>query len=342
MITESVIFFFDEDAGLLFLPIPLYLFRFLILPSVINFAAVGVGYLVLKSRKLDSLKKDYIVCVICFVVCACVELTHYVFAPVLCVPAIAVYISGMFGEVKITRFITILSTISLGLAAVLSSVELRRGDTKLYLDVSIALVITLCSYAVGNLVIKREKERFFTLTESLKRQSEMSEQLNRDILTGLYNRKAMVERLQRDLNRKKLLHLAVLDIDDFKRVNDSYGHFKGDEVLVFLGDLFSRCMGGSGYAVRYGGEEFILVFVDVTKENVFGILEHIQKQLLEHGFVLGEDGKTTYITLSCGVARQEKGQALGDLLKQADKAMYKAKKNGKNNIVYVENSKAKE
>ena len=155
---------------------------------------------------------------------------------------------------------------------------------------------------------------------------------------------AIVEpgRRHRDSDDRPLLHLAVLDIDDFKRVNDSYGHIKGDEVLVFLGDLFSRYMGGAGYAVRYGGEEFILVFVDVTKENVFGILEHIQKQLLEHGFVLGEDGKTTYITLSCGVARQEKGQALGDLLKQADKAMYKAKKNGKNNIVYVENSKAKE
>ena len=94
--TEAIIFFFDEWAGLLFLPIPLYLFRFLFLPSLLNFLAVGVASLMNQSDHYTDETKDFIVSLACFAVCACVELTHYVFAPVLCAPTIAIYISSIF------------------------------------------------------------------------------------------------------------------------------------------------------------------------------------------------------------------------------------------------------
>ena len=96
--TEAVIFFFDEWAGLLFLPIPIYLLRFLFFPSMVNFLAVGGAYLVLHSDQYTEETKDFMVSFACFVVCACVELTHYVFAPVLCAPTVAIYISSIFGN----------------------------------------------------------------------------------------------------------------------------------------------------------------------------------------------------------------------------------------------------
>lgn len=128
LITEAVIFFFDEWAGLLFLPIPLYLFRFLVFPSMINFAVIGAAYWVLNSEKNTEESKDFMVSVACFAVCACVELTHYVFAPVLCAPTVAIYISSIFGSRRTTKRLTIYSVITLILSTILAANELRAGE----------------------------------------------------------------------------------------------------------------------------------------------------------------------------------------------------------------------
>lgn len=333
--TETVIFFFDEGAGLLFLPVPIFLLRFLLIPSFINFAAVILGYLVLKSNGFSESHKDFAVCLTCFVLSTCVELTHYVFAPVLCAPVIAIYVSSVFGNLKMTRILTVCSMISLVLAGVISALELRAGDDQLLFDVSIAMIITVCSYGISSLLIKREQERTLSLFKSYQKQIELSEQLVRDNLTGLYNRKVMFDALRYEINQGSSVYLAVMDIDDFKTINDTYGHAKGDEVLVYLSSLFEKYAGGRAYPIRFGGEEFAIVFSNHKEEKVIDILEKIRTELYNHPFVLSEEGKSTHVTISSGVVKHKRFQSIEDFFKAADCAMYQAKKRGKNNIVYV-------
>lgn len=336
--TEAIIFFFDEWAGLLFLPIPLYLFRFLFLPSLLNFLVVGIASLLNQSDHYTEETKDFIVSLACFAVCACVELTHYVFAPVLCAPTIAIYISSIFGNHRTTRRLTLYSLVALMLATILAANELRAGDNQLYLDVAIAFVMILSAYGIATLMIKREQERTTSLSASYQKQLELSEQLNRDVLTGLYNRKAMFNMLRYEIRQMNTIHLAVLDIDDFKQVNDRFGHAKGDEVLLYIAKLFGGFVGKLGYPVRFGGEEFAIIFSNIEDETVIMVLEKIRMELSNHTFLLGDNSAKTYITLSCGVVKHHDSQSIDDFFKSADHAMYMAKSKGKNNVVFIQSN----
>ncbi|WP_205027774.1 GGDEF domain-containing protein [Anaerosacchariphilus polymeriproducens] len=334
-LTEVIIFLYDERVGLLCFSIPIFLIRFLIIPSVFNIIVLVIGYLLLKSERYSETFKNITICMVCFFLCVCVELTHYVFVPVLCAPVIAIYISITFGNIKITRLLTVLSIISLILAGIISAVELRAGDKELPFEIVVAIIITVCSDGIASLLIQRERERMNFMLQCYQKQTELSEQLNRDTLTGLYNRKVMFDVLHGEIEQGNLVYLAVLDIDNFKVINDTYGHAKGDEVLLYLSKLFKKYVNRIGYPIRFGGEEFAIIFSNLHEENVIAILEKIRTELLNHTFVLAENGQITHITISSGLVRHRGLQSIEELFKSADRAMYQAKKRGKNNIVYV-------
>lgn len=332
---EVIIFLYDERVGLLCFSIPIFLLRFLIIPSIVNLIILVIGYQLLKSNRHSDTFKNITICLVCFFLGACVELTHYVFAPVLCAPVIAIYISITFGDIKITRLLTVLSIISLILAGMISAAELRAGDKELPFEVIVAMIITVCSDGIASLLIQRERERMNSMFRCYQKQTELSEQLNRDALTGLYNRKVMFDVLHGEINQGNRIYLAVLDIDNFKVINDTYGHAKGDEVLLYLSKLFKKYVSRIGYPIRFGGEEFAIIFSNIQEENVIDILESIRIELLNHPFVLAENGEKIHVTISSGLVRHRELQSMEELFKSADCAMYQAKKRGKNNIVYV-------
>lgn len=340
-LTEFVIFFFDDRADLLFLPIPLFLFRFLIFPTILNFTAVYLGVKTNHSDTLSDFTKNVIVCVVAFIICACVECTHYVFAPVLCAPICAIFITSIFGKIQITRIVTILSMFSLGIAGYLSSIELRAGDKQLPLDIAIALIMTICTYLIVSLTIRHEKERNAYLTNGSRKQLELKEQLNRDFLTGLNNRKVMFDTIEYSIKKKQSIYLAVIDIDDFKQINDIYGHAMGDEVLKYLAQVMKQNAIPYGCPTRFGGEEFGIVFVGTDEITVLAITEQIRKEFASHPFQFLE-GYQYFVTLSCGIAKYEYHQSPIAFFEAADRAMYAAKSAGKNVVVsHIKNSRLK-
>jgi len=181
----------------------------------------------------------------------------------------------------------------------------------------------------GQLIGKLIK-RIAKLTEELQRQA------IKDSLTNLYNRNYLnqfVNKIVGIVQRQKFpLSIAMLDIDDFKLVNDTFGHLKGDEVLKSWGEIILGSIRNSDIAVRYGGEEVLLVFPNTKKEAVFYIVDRIKKKFSEVDFGIGKK-----ITFSAGVAGFPEDipelRSLGDLIEIADRRLYIAKKNGKNRIV---------
>ena len=163
------------------------------------------------------------------------------------------------------------------------------------------------------------------------------EQSVRDHLTGLFNRRYMEETLDRELLRATRNHspigIIMLDVDDFKRFNDTYGHSAGDTILRELGGLLLGHVRGEDIPCRFGGDEFIIVLpgagVDVTRERAERLCEHAAHFQVEfEGQTLGS------ITLSLGIAvSPDNGSTSAEVLKAADSALYRAKREGPGHVV---------
>lgn len=152
-----------------------------------------------------------------------------------------------------------------------------------------------------------------------------------DVLTGLYNRRYLYANLEKAISMAKRkegsFSLAILDIDNFKEINDEQGHLVGDKVLKKVSYIIKKNIRATDFACRWGGEEFILILHNASIEGAESVLDRIRKEV----------NALAGITLSAGVVRcsDVNGIEAENLLKQADKALYEAKVN-KNSVISYE------
>jgi len=181
--------------------------------------------------------------------------------------------------------------------------------------------------------ITEQKRTEEELRQSEQRYREMS---ITDSLTKLYNSRHFFRQLGNEVDRAKRygdsLSLILLDIDDFKRYNDSYGHLEGDNVLKALSNVIRKNLRTSDSAFRYGGEEFTLLLPQTESENAFIAAERLRKDF--KNLVLSPSpGVEVHMSVSIGVSRYVPDEQPSSFLKRADEAMYKAKKQGKNCVL---------
>jgi diguanylate cyclase (GGDEF)-like protein len=165
-------------------------------------------------------------------------------------------------------------------------------------------------------------------------QADLRVQAERDALTGLYNRRYLIEVLPSEVKRSELagrpLVVVMVDVDNFKEVNDSHGHAAGDAVLVAVGELLADQIRPGDVACRYGGEEFVLVLPGVDVDTALVRAENWRRHVA--GARLG-DGAGPGVTMSLGVAEMRPGEEAEELIRRADAAMYSAKAAGRNRVV---------
>ncbi|SHI89984.1 diguanylate cyclase (GGDEF) domain-containing protein [Desulfofundulus thermosubterraneus DSM 16057] len=168
---------------------------------------------------------------------------------------------------------------------------------------------------------------------------QLKDRIEHDPLTGLYNRLALyplLNQLLREAQRKeKPLVVAMLDLDDFKVINDRFGHHAGDRVLIAAAGIIKKALRAADKVVRYGGEEFIIMLPDTSLNRSQVALERIRSQIAGQRLLPEMD---VVVTASIGATEYSgRGTAsVSDLIAQADRAMYKAKKEGKNMVTCVE------
>ncbi|WP_051204741.1 GGDEF domain-containing protein [Butyrivibrio sp. VCD2006] len=148
-----------------------------------------------------------------------------------------------------------------------------------------------------------------------------------DELTGLFNRRIFNYALARAKKKKALYGVVMIDIDDFKQINDTYGHQNGDIVLWRLGQLMQKETTPDVHCYRYGGEEFVILLDQKAVPYAERLAERLRHTMEQQGWEFGEN---TVVTLSLGVAT---GKGDTDVLKQADDNLYKAKEIGKNMVI---------
>lgn len=157
-----------------------------------------------------------------------------------------------------------------------------------------------------------------------------------DSLTQLYNRRYLGRYLEGLLKEKAPFYLALLDLDWFKQINDKYGHAFGDQVLVEFARILSRCVAGHGIAVRFGGEEFMLVLSDCSQQRAMELLEQVRQDFLS----FSQREKQTNFTFSCGLEYRGQAADLSDLYRAADHKLYQAKRSGRDAVVFFETAPA--
>ncbi|MFB6355329.1 MAG: diguanylate cyclase, partial [bacterium] len=173
-------------------------------------------------------------------------------------------------------------------------------------------------------------------------ESKLLHKARKDELTGLYNRQHFMERFQEELNRSarydNSLSLALVDIDDFKSINDKFGHLAGDNVLEGISDIILETIRDSDFSGRYGGDEIAVLLTQTDSDGAKVMAHRIHEKVSKRTFQ-GPDGESFDLTISVGVAefdgtqRQEaEEKELEDLVNRADQALYLAKQDGKDDV----------
>jgi diguanylate cyclase (GGDEF)-like protein len=204
---------------------------------------------------------------------------------------------------------------------------------------TICIGIMSRGYEIGQHLIRAQAEH----QELMVKSTIMEKQVKTDALTGLYNHMAFYEFMDVLLVQADTyhypLHLAVIDIDNFKKVNDTYGHGIGDIVLKRIAAAIKENVSGDDFVARYGGEEFVVILNDVVEEEAFRILGNIRSvvQSLEHPEILEES-----VTISVGLQTYRTGMHKQAFFEGADNSLFVAKRQGKNRVIIQECNQALE
>lgn len=232
---------------------------------------------------------------------------------------------------------SVMPMIIIGLIAMIIAGFITLRFTKELIAGMKKIELFLKKVAKGNLrdeldydVLKRDDELGEMGKNAVHMQKALIEQVEKDALTGLYNRRYSEKKMADIYKRGISFSLVLCDVDFFKKVNDTYGHECGDLVLQEVSAILKRTMRGKGYAARWGGEEFLLVFEEYKKAQAVMVLEGIMEEVRNIRIEYKE--YVVSVTMTFGVC-QGTSENLDVLLKEADDKLYYGKQNGRNQIV---------
>lgn len=156
-----------------------------------------------------------------------------------------------------------------------------------------------------------------------------------DGLTGLFNSRQFFHQIKQEIKRfqrySRDLSLLLLDIDFFKKYNDTWGHLEGDKVLMSIGRIISSCLRSMDSAYRYGGEEFAVILPETELKEACLVGNRI-KDLVQKAVFIPENGVQASVTISIGAAQIVRGEDFTSFIKRTDKALYLSKENGRNQL----------
>lgn len=221
---------------------------------------------------------------------------------------------------KITAFSTVLS-----LLMTVGGLWLSRSPLT-PIAIILAVVIPLIAAPTTGFFTVRTRLRLEAMQQELERLS------STDDLTGLYNRRFFLEHVQRQLGSPYRTEdcLLLLDIDNFKRINDTYGHEVGDKALRLCARTIGQTVRDIDVLARFGGEEFVVLLPDTPLEQASAIAERVRQRVADTPLEL--TGRRVTMTLSIGCSSSTRASDMADLIRSADRALYAAKARGRNRV----------
>lgn len=314
---------------MIIVPIPQYIYTFIIRPTILCL----IGYFIAKylyDKNEGNEYKQKIIPINLFVfICLNLVMTHAIFSCLYPIYIIPILLTIIYGDISITRKIFVntlwISFIGFSLMFLDTTIVVPQ---RYFFSVILCYVLIFCSYFIARTIIKYEKSKEKILIDSFMENIQLIDKVNHDGLTNLYNYNAFINLLENELKKEQEnTHVAILDIDFFKKVNDTYGHEAGNVVLCKFAELLKSYESENIKPARYGGEEFILMFNGLLTNDVYRIVESIRKDISKISFKeLNDKG----ITLSAGITKAQSKLETKELIEKADNALYMSKNNGRN------------
>jgi diguanylate cyclase (GGDEF)-like protein len=305
-----------------------------VLPLVLNAGVYAANYLTLDSPNIKRERKQYVLIIALTAVGFINAVAHCSYTVSWSVIILPIFISAIWGDKKFVRFSVELSVFCI--VAVVCFCFIYQEKLDMFAMVTqgfIAVLVALLSVVLSRIILQYVQINNKYLELQLKNQENLENQVSIDMMTGLYNHTAFYDELDRmiretDKTNQKLC-IAVVDIDNFKSVNDTYGHSRGDEVLIFLANTLKEVCKDQ-IVCRYGGEEFSVIFVGKGLHESKAIMEEVLEKFSSHNF----EWCNRSITFSCGVCKHLDIRVNSEeFFRQADKYLYKAKSEGKNRVI---------
>ena len=318
-------FFFGMEKSIA-ISFELYVQKFILRPLLYNIVWLGITIAARHVRGISVRTRAYVFSIALVGVCFVLYSAHYIFfislvffAPVL--------LSAFYGEYTLTGTVGFISL----LAKLVSDffvfwdatreLPFESGYTLMRIVVSTLILIVF--YAVSMIIISFQKKKNNAVIQIQQKRIQMHQELITDPLTGIHNRRALRNMLETiESPARDTCFFAMLDLDSFKHLNDTYGHAKGDECLQKFGGILKRHSGRDVASFRLGGDEFCVLFRNKTRNEVIEICEAIRHEYASENFGEGISG----LTISVGISQYKGGMFPEDMMQSADKALYRAKK----------------
>lgn len=182
-------------------------------------------------------------------------------------------------------------------------------------------------------LLEKEKNSLKTLLSEMDRSLDLATRI--DPMTGLANRRDIMEKMERELSRserhQRKFSVMLADLDDFKRVNETYGYNDGDDVLVEVARVLRGCVRNEDVCARWGGEEFLFLLTETNTEGALTLARKVLESISMTEFKANRPG--IRITASIGLCEYQAGQSIHDCITRADQALRQAKLGGKNRYI---------
>ena len=315
-----------------------YCIKNIVLPSSINFVCLIIATILVGSPVLTIMQKNYTVLFLFLAIVAVISFFHNYYQIVFLLPCAALFIAALLTDKKLLSIIFI-SAMAVTVFSMLLWFITNPGDSfQLKIGTAVAVVAVHCaSYYFSNAILFSVQEQIDFIYDGYLKQQQLLDELQLEPLTRLYNRAALAEAISSCIKTYKetdgLFMLALIDLDNFKSVNDKYGHASGDIVLIAFAELIIKILGGSRNVFRYGGDEFVILFKNQNLRTIESSAEKICFSFTEMKFDFMD--RRTRLSASMGIAAYHSGMTSKEWFESADSAAYAAKSAGKNQFVVV-------
>ncbi|UTC64503.1 GGDEF domain-containing protein [Treponema sp. OMZ 788] len=314
------------------LPFSEYSLKYIILPFAINFPLYIITK-ILNQKFYDSNKKNYIVMLSSLLQSFLYVIIHQIFVTIYAGLLVMIFLSAIYHDKKLTRITSFIAVIETILAAFVIKYDGYHIITIKYLaNFIVLLFILIIAHVTAEFIINSNKSEQSKILYAIEEKEKYWYGMMIDDLSGLYSRAALRTYINKLQNYQGELLIVMIDLDNFKTINDTYGHQYGDEVIRILGQTFNPYLGDSFSAFRYGGDEFLAI-IKSDKAYAEKLMTETKEAFRKSCLTKFKNFEPSF---SAGISRFSSNMPITDTIEKADSALYKAKKAGKNTYIFYE------
>ncbi len=341
-LTEIGIFVFLTTKGeCLWSVNDMYFKRKVMIPAALNWLILIITLSAVRSKNFSGTAKSRIITLGAMSVSFVVAIIHREYVVMMCSFVFPLVFCATFNDKKLFNITAFYAFVIITITSFLKITE-TVADTTTFLNIVLTFGFFVVSCLTGHLSINFAKNGFDLIRTQAQTNEQLQHVLTIDQMTGLYNHKTFYSELDKSIadfnNHNISFCLAIIDIDNFKKVNDTLGHDRGDKVLETLAEAIKNNCAEDDIPCRYGGEEFAIIF---NHKNV-SRAQHFAKRILKAFSSVKYDFTDEKITFSCGIAPYKENLQRQEFFDMADSGLYVAKETGKNRIITVSEANAKD